>query len=468
MANEVTLKGGIDTSNIPVNKAIRSEEPVPQVFKQQSKTPSQQQRPVPPTPAATDAGATDIVSEAAAQSHAESAANDSGARSELAFQKLQLHMSSSTHDEDEVAMSSPRFAATPAETPASQMSEADDRYIMPDDMPPYDPNLDISMDTGVNSNAVQPSVTNSNSTIMHTNLSADQFMKRELNRHLAREEKKEESLPSDTDWLDKMVRTNDTVGTTTVECDRTNAQTITFPALLLLQGMPMESPSASEQVEKDNVKAALEQERARQIALVAKAKEHTARDQENNNQSDLMKAAAAKKSLKDAGTIYKNNSGVSGVSLDYSVDSHSYLAGDGSTLLGGKFAADSSVLSGSSTKGSSQSSSLKLHAQQRTKQDPLAMPNQMANPRDEDEKSGFSIQESSSSMEVIPSDEDLFAVGWAKALDPRSGSYYYFTLDRAKIVWDNPLAPAHDTSMEEDDETAADDTSSLPRGAIAI
>ena len=470
MANEVTLKGGIDTSNIPLNKAIRSEEPVPQVFKQQSKTPSQQQRPFPPTPAATDAGATDIVSEAAALSHAESEVNDSGDLPR-GFQKLQLHMSSSTHDEDEDAKSSPCFAATPAgaDTPASQMSEAADRYIIPaDDMPPYDPNLDISMDTGVNSSAVQPSVTNSNSTIMHTNLSADQFMKRELNRHLAREEKKEESLPSDTDWLDKLVRMNDhvsTVRTTTVEYDRTNSNTIMlFPALLLVQGMPAESPLASEQAEKDNVKAALEQERARQMALVAKAKEHTTRDQENNHQSDLMKAAAAKKSLKDTGMIYKNNSGVS---LDYSIDSHSYLAGDGSTLLGGKFAADSSVLSGSSTKGSSQSSSQKFHTH-RTKHDPLAMPNQMTNPRDEDEKSGFSIQESSSSMEVIPSDEDLFAVGWAKALDPRSGSYYYFTLDRAKIVWDNPLAPAHDTSMEEDDETAADDTSSLPRGAIVI
>lgn len=42
--------------------------------------------------------------------------------------------------------------------------------------------------------------------------------------------------------------------------------------------------------------------------------------------------------------------------------------------------------------------------------------------------------------EAVPSDEDLFAVGWAKALDPKSGSYYFFTLDRSKIVWENPLA----------------------------
>ena len=47
---------------------------------------------------------------------------------------------------------------------------------------------------------------------------------------------------------------------------------------------------------------------------------------------------------------------------------------------------------------------------------------------------------SASSVEEIPSDEELFAIGWAKALDPSSGVYYYFTLDRAKTVWENPLA----------------------------
>jgi len=48
------------------------------------------------------------------------------------------------------------------------------------------------------------------------------------------------------------------------------------------------------------------------------------------------------------------------------------------------------------------------------------------------------ILQSASSIE-IPSDEELYAVGWAKALDENSGSYYYFTLDRAKTVWENPL-----------------------------
>lgn len=44
------------------------------------------------------------------------------------------------------------------------------------------------------------------------------------------------------------------------------------------------------------------------------------------------------------------------------------------------------------------------------------------------------------SESFLPSDEELNAIGWAKALDTNSGSYYYFTLDRTKTVWENPLA----------------------------
>ena len=51
----------------------------------------------------------------------------------------------------------------------------------------------------------------------------------------------------------------------------------------------------------------------------------------------------------------------------------------------------------------------------------------------------LSLLESSSS--IVPTDEELFAIGWAKALDPNSGLYYYFTLDRSKTVWENPLSP---------------------------
>ena len=47
--------------------------------------------------------------------------------------------------------------------------------------------------------------------------------------------------------------------------------------------------------------------------------------------------------------------------------------------------------------------------------------------------------DSEDSAEMVPSDEDLYNVGWAKALDTHSGSYYFFTLDRSQVVWDNPL-----------------------------
>lgn len=50
----------------------------------------------------------------------------------------------------------------------------------------------------------------------------------------------------------------------------------------------------------------------------------------------------------------------------------------------------------------------------------------------------LSLLESSSS--IVPTDEELLAIGWAKALDPNSGLYYYFTLDRSKTVWENPLS----------------------------
>jgi hypothetical protein len=46
---------------------------------------------------------------------------------------------------------------------------------------------------------------------------------------------------------------------------------------------------------------------------------------------------------------------------------------------------------------------------------------------------------STSDMDMAPSDEELFAIGWAKALDASSGVHYYFTLDRSKTVWENPL-----------------------------
>eukprot|EP00594_Rhizosolenia_setigera_P020699 CAMPEP_0178980128 /NCGR_PEP_ID=MMETSP0789-20121207/26300_1 /TAXON_ID=3005 /ORGANISM="Rhizosolenia setigera, Strain CCMP 1694" /LENGTH=635 /DNA_ID=CAMNT_0020670459 /DNA_START=159 /DNA_END=2067 /DNA_ORIENTATION=- len=55
------------------------------------------------------------------------------------------------------------------------------------------------------------------------------------------------------------------------------------------------------------------------------------------------------------------------------------------------------------------------------------------------------IEEEEEEEEVIPTDEELYKIGWAKALDSNSGSYYYFSLDRSKIVWENPLIPSEST-----------------------
>ena len=60
----------------------------------------------------------------------------------------------------------------------------------------------------------------------------------------------------------------------------------------------------------------------------------------------------------------------------------------------------------------------------------------------EEEEQILSLQASTdgSLQSIVPSDEELFAVGWAKALDANSGNYYYFTLDRTRTVWENPLS----------------------------
>ena len=49
----------------------------------------------------------------------------------------------------------------------------------------------------------------------------------------------------------------------------------------------------------------------------------------------------------------------------------------------------------------------------------------------------------------MPSDEDLRRIGWGKAYDTISGCYYYFTLDRAKTVWENPLSSIQDVDVRD-------------------
>jgi hypothetical protein len=120
----------------------------------------------------------------------------------------------------------------------------------------------------------------------------------------------------------------------------------------------------------------------------------------------------------------------SSVSLEYSMDS-SLLGGDTSTWSGMQSGMDSSLntnLSNASRRGEKKKKMRSKYS-------------------GDSQDDNLSLQTSqSSALECVPTDQELFVVGWAKALDPNSGSYYYFTLDRSKIVWDNPLAPVSVTS----------------------
>jgi hypothetical protein len=126
--------------------------------------------------------------------------------------------------------------------------------------------------------------------------------------------------------------------------------------------------------------------------------------------------------------------------MEYSVDESTLIACDksasdytfDSTLLGQNFAVDSKSVLSAVTK------ELSVVAREVLEEVP--------------EKTEHTIQTtigtpcssyatSTFDEELIPSDEELFAAGWAKALDPSSGSYYYFTLDRKQTCWENPLAP---------------------------
>lgn len=131
------------------------------------------------------------------------------------------------------------------------------------------------------------------------------------------------------------------------------------------------------------------------------------------------------------------------LSLDYSLDS-SMLAG-GDSLMGGQFATDASVVTTKTTATENQSllsyvtrstmGGSELQGQQ------ASSSNKLLQDDDADDISLSILQSTSSGGgEAVPTDEELFAVGWAKAKDPNSGSFYYFTLDRTKTVWENPLA----------------------------
>jgi hypothetical protein len=229
IANEVTLKNKIDTSSIPKDAIIRSADlgpsKRPYSHPHQQNTPSQRQsqpqplqQPEPQTPAGTEAADTDIMSEPVGQmtpvhpthpvnTERESMDPDediSAAATPQSFQQLNLHVSSSSHDGSQGSSSvlSSHHGMTPTTEQRHSSPSDDEKHIMPEQgAAKQDP--DVSMDTTGTSDYIQASVTNTNSTIMHMNLSAEKFMKQVVGR----EEKKEDpdTLPSDEDWLDSLV-----------------------------------------------------------------------------------------------------------------------------------------------------------------------------------------------------------------------------------------------------------------------
>jgi hypothetical protein len=192
--------------------------------------------------------------------------------------------------------------------------------------------------------------------------------------------------------------------------------------------------------------------------LVAMAQEDTIKAQQHlaqslNNPEKMELANAVMRSANKKASAPEVVRVGSGVSLDYSLDSglmgENSTMGGSSTLMGQQFATDGSVLSTSSRGPKSGAAARMVGATTR---------------KDDESASAFSLQESTSSLdqERVPTDEELFQVGWAKALDPKSGSYYYFSLDRSKIVWDNPLvSPTKGASSETMD-------SGIPHGAAVI
>jgi hypothetical protein len=137
-------------------------------------------------------------------------------------------------------------------------------------------------------------------------------------------------------------------------------------------------------------------------------------------------------------SLRKNYSGTSGVSLEYSIDSAGNTIGEstvGSSLLGQHI--DTATVASNGTKDTRGRHETNIE-------------NVIREATPSAEESNGSTFLSSHESDEPPSDEDLFRVGWAKTLDPKSGSYYYFTLDRSKIVWENPLAPPSDCA---DDST---------------
>uniref|UniRef100_A0A7S2Y6M6 WW domain-containing protein n=1 Tax=Entomoneis paludosa TaxID=265537 RepID=A0A7S2Y6M6_9STRA len=164
--------------------------------------------------------------------------------------------------------------------------------------------------------------------------------------------------------------------------------------------------------DKQSAREMLDQERKRQEQLLMKVQNDGSKASSKSSQYTMtpVTSSPAKRNTQDIDTSE------SGASMEYSQDgSSAFMTDGGSTLMGQHFAGDETV-----------STNSKAVKQKNTEED--------------DNSALMSVQASSSTVSIVPTDEELFSVGWAKALDASSGNYYYYTLDRKTIIWENPLS----------------------------
>ena len=153
--------------------------------------------------------------------------------------------------------------------------------------------------------------------------------------------------------------------------------------------------------------------------------------------------------------LMNKNNEIGTLSMEYSQDGDSTLIGCDnksigtfdSTLLGQNFAPDSKSHLSSTIK---ESVVTKTNVKDKSKNLDEVSEDQTQR-TDRSSVCTDDCSEYSSVVEEVPSDEELFAAGWAKAFDSNSGCHYYFTLDRKKTCWENPLAQTNsgDSSVGE-------------------
>jgi hypothetical protein len=246
--------------------------------------------------------------------------------------------------------------------------------------------------------AYAQSVAASQTTVMHTNLS------RQMLRGTM-----------DDDWSTSKAESLDPPGEK-VRTDRSilsGCQAWSFASNKMLRCDQSTAWYKKKPLTKPFDKSTLERERQQHNELIAKAKQQTIHQRQQLNPEQLESRSS--------------------ISMDYSADgSSAFLTLDGSSLIGGQYASDGSILLAPSASAAALAS---------RKHSPKALSRHSEEEEADAASYSLSTQDSSSSVQsIVPSDEELFAVGWAKAMDPRSGNYYYFTLDRTKTVWDNPLS----------------------------